>query len=137
MPGNDTLYKSQRGYLPIVWTRNNIPQGVNAPLDAAGLPAGLNDFPILFTGSVTGLVVVLSEPITAGGIEVRVRKNGVVTTTDLEVSPSDGTGKVLAIAPGSVDFAVGDRIGLQVVAEAGLAPNAQIDLAAYAEFQNV
>lgn len=137
MPGNETVYKSPRTYLPVVWARNNVPQGTSGVLDAAGLPAGLSDFPVAIGGSVTGILAVLSQAITAGDITITLRKNGSSVASQAVVAPVDGTTKVVNFPPGKAEYAAGDTIGLHLSAASGLTPNAVIDLAAYVEFQSV
>lgn len=135
MPGNETTYKSSRAYFPIVWAENNIAQGSDQVAEAVGLPAGLNNVPIAIACSVTAIIVVLSEVITTGSITVELRKNGSNTGKVVEVNAGEGVTKVGALSPGAAIFDAGDLVGLRILAESGLTPNARIDLAVYLETQ--
>lgn len=136
MAGNQTIYKSNRSFLPALWVDNNIPQSAVRTLEVGGAPTGLNQFPVAQRGCATSVVVVLSEAIQAGDIEVALLKNG-TSIAPQTVAPSDGTTKVGVIDPGVVHFEPGDTIGVQATASAGLSPNAQIDLGVYVEMQSL
>lgn len=137
MAGNETLYKSPRAYLPLMWARNNVPLSLDVVMESAGLPSGLDELPMPRAGSVTAIAVVMSEAITDGSIAVSLRKNGVNLSSSVSVGVGDGTTKVGDLAPGAAEFEAGDVIGLRLVSSSNLAPNAQIDLAVYLETQNV
>lgn len=136
MPGNETVYKSPRAYLPVMWARNNIAQGASVVADAAGLPTGLNQIPMAKAGSITAIGLLLSEPVISGSITVTLLRNGASTGQALSIGPGEGVTKVGDLAPGAALYAVGETVGVRVSASAGLAPNAQIDLAIYLENQN-
>ena len=137
MPGNETIYKSPRAYLPIVWADNNVTQGSDNVMEAAALPAGLNEIPMPRAGSVTAIAVVMSDPITSGSITIELRKNGVNTGRLVSIGVGEGVTKVGDLPPGAADFAAGDTVGVRLLAASGLSPNSQIDLAVYLETQNV
>lgn len=137
MPGNETIYKSPRAFLPVLWSRNNVPQSADVVLDVASLPAGLNQMPMARAGSITAILVVLSEPVVAGGIAVILRKNGATIAPQLTIGPGDGITLVGELPPGVADYQAGDTVGVHLSATSGLAPNAQIDLAVYLEVQPV
>lgn len=137
MPGNETIYKSSRSFLPVLWTVNNVPQGADLVLDVAGLPVGLSQMPMARAGSVTSILIVLSEPITAGDITVTLRKNGANTTSQFTIDSTDGVSAVGELPPGEAVYQEGDTIGIHLGAGSGLTPNAQIDLAVYVEVQPV
>lgn len=137
MAGNATIYKSPRSFLPVLWTRNNVPQASDTVLDVAGLPPGLSQMPMARAGSITGIMVVMSEAITSGTITVILRKNGVNLTSQIEIDTTDGVTAVGELVPGEADYQEGDTVGVQLSAASSMAPNAQIDLAVYLEVQNV
>lgn len=136
MPGNETTYKSPRSFLPALWVENNVPQSADRVLEVAGAPSGLSQFPVAQCGSITSIVVVLSEAVTAGEITVSLRKNGVNLSSQVIV-PADGTTKIGAIPPGEAHYDPGDTVGVHVASSSGLQPNAQIDLGVYLELQNL
>lgn len=137
MPGNTTLYKSPRAFLPMLWTANNLPPNANVVAGVAGLQAGLDQVPMARAGSVAAVLVVLSEAVTSQFITVTLRKNGSNTSTQVQINPVDGTTKVAELPLGDTAYAVGDTVGIAVSTPAGLAPAGQIDLAVYLEVQNV
>lgn len=137
MPGNETIYKSPRAYLPIVWADNNVTQGSDNVMAAAAIPAGLDEVPMPRAGSVTAIAVVMSRAITSGGITISLRKNGSNTANQATIAAGEGTTKVVDLPPGAADYVAGDTVGLRLQAASGLAPNSQIDLAVYLETQNV
>jgi len=136
MPGNDTTYKSPRSFLPALWTENNLPQSADRILEVAGAPTGLSQFPVAQCGSITGIIIVLSEAITSGELTVSLRKNGVNTSAQV-VMPADGKTRIGVIPPGEAHYDPGDTVGVHVATSSGFAPNAQIDLGVYLELQNL
>jgi hypothetical protein len=137
MPGNETVYKSPRAYLPIVWVQNNVPVGADLVMGAAGLPVGTNQLPVAKAGAVTAMVVLLSEPVTNGTLTITLRKNDANTTQAITFTSADGVSKVMDIEPGTVPLAVNDTVGLHVGASTPFTPAGQIDVVAYLELQNV
>lgn len=137
MAGNETIYKSPRAFLPVLWAQNNVAQGSSVVLDVAGLPAGLSQMPMPRAGSVTAILVVMSEAITSGDITVILHKNGVSTIGQFVVDSTDGVTAVGELPPGEVGYQEGDTLGVELSAASGLTPNARIDLAVYVEVQAV
>lgn len=135
MPGNETIYKSSRAYLPVIWVDNNIPPNAARELNIAGAPPGLRCVPMPQACSVTSISVLMSEEITSGSITVSLCKNGVpsiVHTVLLE----NGVSQVGSLNPGDATFVVGDTVGIHVSTPAGFTPAAQIDLIVFLEVQN-
>ena len=66
MPGNTTVYMSNRRFLPFVWTLDNVPASQAGKIDIGGLNTTLNEQPMPRKASVVSLVTGLSEAITAG-----------------------------------------------------------------------
>lgn len=137
MPGNETIYKSPRTYLPIVWVDNNLPVNANRLMDGAGLPIGLNQVAVAKAGALTSIVVLLTEAVTNGAITMTLRVNGVDTTQQVVFDDTSGTTQVADITPGAVTLAVGDTIGFHLATSVPFAPSAQIDTIVYVEVQNV
>lgn len=137
MPGNETIYKSPRAYLPIVWVDNNLPVNADRNMAAAGFPVGLDAVPAAKAGSLTSIAVLLSEAVTNGTITLTLRLNGVATTTQVTMDDTDGTTKVVDFTPGDVPLAVGDTIGFHLATGIPFQPSAQIDVIVYVETQNI
>lgn len=136
MPGNTTLYKSPRAYLPIVWTHNNIAVNADIIMAAAGLPVGLTQVPVAAAGSVTSIIVLLSEAVTNGTLTLTLRKNGSDTAEQVEFTDADGTTKVAELQPGAVNLVEGDTLGVRAVSSVPFAPAGQLDIVVYLELQN-
>ena len=136
MPGNETIYKSPRAYLPIVWVDNNLPVNADRNMAAAGFPAGLDQIPVAKDGSLTSVVLLLTQAVTSGTITLTLRINGVATATQVTMDDTDGTVKVAEIAPGAVALVEGDTIGFHLATTTPFSPAAQIDVIVYVETQN-
>lgn len=137
MPGNETIIKSPRAFLPMLWVANNLPPNASNVADIAGLQPGVNQVPMARAGSVAAVLVLLSEPVTAQTITVTLRKNGADTAIQATIGPADGVTKVIELPLADAAYAVGDTVGVTVSTPAGFAPAGQIDLVVYLEVQNV
>lgn len=137
MPGNETLIKSPRAFLPMLWTATNLPPNSNQVADIAGLQPGLNQVPMARAGSVAAVLVLLSTPVTAQAITVTLRKNGSNTSNQIVVGPADGLVKVAELPLVNTAYAVGDLVGIAVSTPLGFAPAGTVDLVVYLEVQNV
>lgn len=137
MPGNETIYKSPRGYLPVVWAYNNVAVNANVVMPAAGLPIGMDQIPVAKAGALTAIIVLLSEPVTTGTLTVTLRKNDVNTTESVAFTSADGTTHVAELSPAAVTLDVGDTVGVHIASSTPFAPAGQIDVVVYMEVQNV
>lgn len=137
MPGNETIYKSPRTFLPMLWSVNNLPPNSNNVADIAGLQPGVNQVPMARAGSVAAVLVLLSQPVTAQAITVTLRKNGADTANQITIGPADGLTKVVDLPLANAAYAVGDTVGISVSTPVGFAPAGVLDLVVYLEVQNV
>lgn len=137
MPGNQTIYKSARANLPVVWTDSNLPVNANRIMEAAGLPIGMNQIPVATAGSVTSIVGLLSEVVTNGTLTVELVRNGTDTGQQLVFTTTDPVTKVMTVAPGTIDLAPNDTVGLRVSTSTPFAPAGVVDVVVYVEVQSV
>ncbi|MBN1609239.1 MAG: hypothetical protein JW940_21595 [Polyangiaceae bacterium] len=73
-------------------------------------------------GSITGLFARFSAAITSGSVTITVRKNDTNTAMTVTLS-STAQQAISTLAPGTVTFAAGDKIGVQYEATADFAPS--------------
>lgn len=137
MPGNQTIYKNVRQYLPIVWVDSNLPGNANRIMAAGGLPVGMNQIPVAAAGSVTSVVGMLSEVVTTGTLTLQLLKNGTAAGQPLTFTMLDLITKIRTFAPGTVVLAADDFIGMRVTTTTPFAPAGSIDVVVYVETQSI
>lgn len=137
MPGNATIYKSPRTFFPATWSLSNIAPNANVVAGISGLLPGFTDLPFPRSSSVASLIVALSQPITAQSITLTMRRNGVDTTLQAQIVPSDGIVAIKTVPLNAAVYLAGETIGFSVSTPVGLTPAGQIDLVIYFEAQNV
>lgn len=69
---------------------------------------------VVVQGSLIGVSAEITEPVTAGTVDVNVKVNGVVKLT-VQLSTSDPTLKLTSVAPGVHPIASGDQVSVEVV----------------------
>jgi len=138
MPGNETVAKGKRVLLPTIWTSNNFiaNQLVALPMAIAGFPASIVEVSLPRKSSLLTLVILLSEPVTAGKVTFEVTKNGVLTGKSIGVGSSTGTRKMLSLEPGDLVFAKSAEIGIAWTTNAAFLPSGVIDAVILCEMQD-
>lgn len=136
MAGNVTEYKSNRRYLPFVWTLNNVPASNSGKVNIAGLVAGLNEQPLPRKGSLVTVITKLTAAITAGQMVVRVTKDGTNTGDTDTLNSASGLESFKRFKPGVVTFNKNHDLGFRLSTSAAFAPAGSIDVAIWVEVQD-
>lgn len=136
MPGNDTVIKSPRQFFPIEWIKTGITAGqtTGTPMEIVGVPT-IRTMPMPRKGSIVSVGIVLSEAVTAQFVRFIVTKNGVETNKSTDITPSDGTKKLLEFDSGKLVFDKGDVLGFNWGTHPGFAPSGVIEALIICEVQ--
>ena len=129
MPGNETVDKTARSHLPIVWVKENFTKSQTTPvkMEISGWPSGMNQYQLSGKFSVMIVIVHLSEALTAGNVKFEVTKDGSGTGIFLNMNNTDGTRKRKNLVPAELLFNQSEEIGVQWTTNSGHAPDGVID----------
>ena len=137
MPGNTTVDKSPRAFLPWVWKEVNVVANQSATqVSVSGFPAGITRFALPRQTSIKTMTVQLSEALTAGWLDFEITKGGVATGKKIRMNSTDGTLKRVDFRPGELVGGPGDRIGVEWGSGALMAPSGTIDGVVFFEVQD-
>jgi len=138
MPGNATVSKSPKAFLPATWTKEDFTAGEAAGVAMAigGFPAAINEMSLLRKTSLLSVAIVLSEPVTAGFIRFMITKDGADTGYTFDMDAAAGTRQVWQFNPGQVTGVKGTRVGVKWGSSAALAPSGVIDGVVFLEVQD-
>ncbi len=137
MPGNETVEKSPRAFLPWVWKETNVAAGQGATqVGVSGFPAGISRFALPRQTSIKTMTVQLSAALSAGWLDFEITKGGVATGKKVRMNAAAGTLKRTDFAPGELVGGPGDRIGIEWSSSATLAPSGSVDAVAFFEVQD-
>jgi len=138
MPGNETVSKSPRAFLPVQWTKEGFTAGqaVGVSLQISSFPASIYEMSLLRETSLLTVAIVLSAAPTAGFIRFELTKNGVDTGKTVDMDTAKGTRYMWEFRPGELTGAKGDRIGVKWGSSGTLTPSGSIDGAVLLEVQD-
>jgi hypothetical protein len=138
MPGNETVAKGKRAFLPTIWMKNDFTAGqtVGVAMLIAGFPTSIVAFPLLRKTSVLSVGILLSAPVTAGFIRFELTKNGVATGNTMDMNAAAGTRKLWEFEPGALVGNKGDEVGVLWGSNGTLAPSGSIDGVLFFEVQD-
>ena len=135
MPGNDTVVKSPRGYLPAFWKKVGVTAGQTAGVAMAIAGISKVEIPLARKGSLVSIGVTLTEAVTAGLIRFEVTKNGTATGQTFDMDASSGLKQIWEFDPGVLVGNKGDELGFVWGSSGSLAPSGTIEAVLYAEMQ--
>ena len=137
MPGNETVEKSPRAFVPWVWKVVNAAAGQGAtPVGVSGFPTGIARFALPRQTSVKTMTVQLSAALTAGWLDFEITKGGVATGKKIRMNAAAGTVKRMDFAPGELVGGPGERIGVEWSSAAAMTPDGTVDAVAFFEIQD-
>jgi hypothetical protein len=113
----------ERSFLPESWEEQDVATGLTDKIVAATVSTLFDEVDMVRAGSLTGLTTRLTSAITAGALTVKVSINGAATAfTLVHTSVSNPSGGRATLAPGTVPFAPGDRVGILIDTTVGFSP---------------
>ena len=137
MPGNVTTERSMvRAFLPVVWQKAGVTANMSAPGEAMVIPGmSIGTLPLPRDGSIITVGIVLTTPVTTGLIRFEVTKDGGLTGKQFDMTPASGVTSLWTFKPGELQFAKGDRAGLNWGSSASLVPTGTIEANVFIEVQ--
>lgn len=138
MPGNDTVNKSPRAFLPAQWTKLGFTAGqaVGVPLQIGSFPASINEMSLIRETSLLAVAIILSAVPTAGFVRFELTKNGVDTGKTFDMDTTTGLRQVWEFRPGELTGDKGDRVGVKWGSSGSLLPSGSIDGVVLLEVQD-
>lgn len=129
MPGNTTVSKSLKSFLPVQWKKEGftVNQAVGVEMEIGSFPASINEMSLPRKTSVLTIAVILSAAPVTGFIRFILTKNGVETSKTFDMDSTTGTRQMWEFKPGELVGAKGDRVGFKWGSNATLAPSGSID----------
>jgi len=136
MPGNETVIKSPRAFLPTSWFAVNLTAGetTGVEMSMTGLP--FTAIPLPSQCSLVAVGIVLSAPVTVGLIRFELTKNGVGTGKTVDVNSTTGVKRIWEFKPGELVGDKGDEIGVKWGSSGSLLPSGSIDAVVFLEVQD-
>jgi hypothetical protein len=132
-PADGTIYES-RSSINQVWYQENVVAGLTDQNMKIVETGAVPSLPIFDDGSVLGIEVRISNPITAGSITIDLAKNGTNIAQTVTLTSASQTGFV-AIPRNGRKFARGDLYNMRYTTSAGLLPSGTIDIVGSAIFE--
>ena len=138
MPGNDTIEKSAKTFLPVFWTKTGFDSGqsTGVPMGISGFPSSIVEFALPRKTSLRTVGIMLSQAVTAGFIRFELTKNGSPTGKTVDVDVVAGSRKMWTFDPGELVGDAGDEVGILWGSSASLLPSGTIDGALFLEVQD-
>lgn len=138
MPGNATVSKSPKTFLPVQWTKTGFTanQAAGIAMQISSFPASINEMSLARETSVLTLAIILSAAVTAGFIRFEITKNGVDTGLTFDMDVAAGARQLWEFAPGVLTGVKGDRVGIKWGSNAALLPTGTIDGVVLLEVQD-
>ncbi len=135
MPGNTTIYKVPRTYLPGFWKKVGVTanQATGLAMEIPGITK--TALPFARRGSVVSVGVTLTAVVTAGLIRFELTKNGTPTGETFDMTSSSGTEQIWEFDPGVLVGEKGDELGILWGSSAALLPTGTIEAVLYFEVQ--
>lgn len=129
MPGNETIYKSPRFWLPVSWGVQDFAAGQTTPqaMPINGFPAGIYEFSLPRKMSLVTVGIELDAAVTAGFIRFQLARNGSLINGNLDMDSGAGLRRLIEFTPGELVGDKGDRIGIAWGSSGTLAPAGSID----------
>jgi hypothetical protein len=138
MPGNETLDRSRRVFLPAEWRAENIPAGQATPV-AMAIPGftTIARMPLSERATLRAVGLVLSQAVTAGLIRFQLTRNGALVGPTFDMTSASGTKALWTFKPGELVGAKGAEIGVSLGSSGSLTPAGVIEALAVIDVQFV
>jgi len=138
MPGNETVSKSKRAFLPVIWNKTDFTAGqlIGVPMAIGGFPSSIVEFTLPRKSSILSIGIMLSAAVTAGFIRFELTKNGVATGKTVDMNVAAGTRKLWEFEPGALVCNKGNEIGILWGSNNTMAPSGSIDGVLFIEVQD-
>ena len=109
-------------YLPDVWEMNDVQANLVDQVVPSSISQLVDHVRAIRNGSIVGIGIELTAAITAGQLTAEVSINGVGSGAIIVLGIGDDSGQAV-FAPGTIDYAAGDRLGVLVTTSADYAAN--------------
>jgi hypothetical protein len=137
MPGNETVERSPKAYLPWTWKQLNLAASQAATqIGVSGLPNGIERFPLPRQSSVVTMTVQLSAALTAGFADFEITIGGTGTGKTVRMNAAAGTVKKTRFDPGEIVGSAGDRLGVESSSNGAMLPSGSVDAVVFFEIQD-
>lgn len=138
MPGNETVNKAPRAFLPVQWTKGGFTAGqtVGIAMQISGFPASIDEMSLLRKTSLLTVAIILSAVPTAGFIRFMLTKNGADTGKTFDMDSTTGLRQAWEFRPGELTGVKGDRVGVKWGSSGSLLPSGSIDGVVLLEVQD-
>ena len=138
MPGNETVNKSPRAFLPAQWSKEGFTSGqaVGVAMEICSFPASIYEMSLIRETSLLSVAIILSAAPAVGFIRFELTKNGVSTGKTFDMDSTTGVRQVWVFRPGELTGVKGDRVGLKWGSSGTLAPSGSIDGVVLLEVQD-
>ncbi len=135
MPGNTTIYKVPRTYLPAFWQKIGVTAG-----QATGVAMGITnitrtEIPLARKGSIVSVGITVTSAVTAGLIRFELTKNETPTGKTFDMTSSSGLEQIWEFDPGALVGDKGDDLGVLWGSSGALLPTGTIEAVLYFEVQ--
>lgn len=138
MPGNTTVEKSPRAFLPAQWTKEGFTAGqvVGVAMQVSSFPASIVEMSFLRKTSLLTVAIILSAVPAAGFIRFMLTKNGADTGKTFDMDSTTGLRQLWEFKPGELTGVKGDRVGVKWGSSGALLPSGTIDGVVLLEVQD-
>jgi hypothetical protein len=138
MPGNETIEKSPKAFLPVSWKKEGFTSGqaTGVAMEIAGSPLSIVEFTLLRKTSLRTVGIKLTQGVSAGFVRFEITKNGSPTGKTVDMDSAAGAKKLWTFRPGELAGDAGDEIGLLWGSSGSLTPSGTIDGVVFFEIQD-
>ncbi len=135
MPGNTTIYKEHRTFIPAIWKKVGVTSGqaTGIAMEIAGITK--STLPLPREASIVSVGIVLTAAFTAGFMRLEISKNGTGTGKTLDMDPAKDVQHIWEFEPGELIGSKGDELGILWGSNGALAPSGSIEAAVFVEVQ--
>jgi hypothetical protein len=139
MPGNTTISKSRKVFLPVFWAKVGFTPGqtTGVAMPISGFPGTILEFVLPRETTLLTVGIMLSQALTAGFLRFELTRNGTPTGKTVDVDSAVGTRKLWTLRPGEVTGDVADEVGILWGSSPAMAPSGVVDGVIFLEVQEV
>jgi hypothetical protein len=139
MPGNTTVSKSRKAFLPVFWAKAGFTSGqtTGVAMPISGFPSAIMEFVLPREVTLLTIGIMLSQALTAGFLRFELTRNGTPTGKTVDVDVAAGTRKLWTLRPGELTGDAADEVGLLWGSSPTMAPSGVIDGVIFFEVQEV